>query len=1105
MAPCTITEPQKCMLAIPVDGYHGYKITIETGDGKKDGTKSPIHFTLVGDKANGQRKVISEKGLKAGSSKTFTIYSTNIGKIMGFIAALETNGDWRPTKVTVNDLSNYILIFLVSKERKTFDLDDVFIVNPGNSPFPYIPGQTDKKSKNSSTAGGSVNPVKPPGEKFNIHDPNGGLMPLKDKKKIIELKCNQVLKNPDDETILFGPDYPTQDINYTTILARCPSNCHNQKNVIVYGLAIHPAESPICPSAIVDQAISLYGGIFQISLFAGRDKYEIIESAPKTLYGFKVKKFESSKKSFVVAKIDNIDQVKKDIRIVDGKGKLSAQGRLEMRYEGVWGTICSLGNNRLSAKIICRDIGYKDGQWKSPAGTPGKSFCTSFNDEDHCGAKVSKSLFSKITCSKNDNTFNKCLKQLADPNECGHDFDAIISCYNNNYDSPVIIPSKNVRLEASKKQGNIFSGRLEMYFNNKYAPVCNIGFNVSSAQIACKQMGFLTGKPITNQDKAKSYQLSTNSKKSFNAVLLSCKGQEAVVGECKMTLHSITCKHDQDVVVECEGPNGDVTGKSQYIKREPVPPPKLSKLGITHRTVNCVEKGYDTKYRGDPGSIYLLTCPSNCGSQDGMVWGTGVYTSDSYICLAALHSGVIGPLGGQLLYIKTWGQKIYFGSSQNGGYLSASAQHTWPSSFSIAAVTDTWKNMLPLTQAPSFLEEKETQEWSEPEKSHFLPVSYREHNNLSIFPYSSSFLEVSLANNDLPKPLFKWIPPTFTYLFKKDTNNLFENLNLPELKDYTIIFNFKLIDFKKEDTFLFSYPGCGGFNIYIGKQGILRIGDFCNRDSLWTPGYNVPFRDNTLVYIRYKDSRAEIKIKSEKVKNTFSAKVLKNLDIAVGPKIGLGRLGSTNTHKFLGSMMFFFLFKGEVPISDIPKLLNDIKIKNANAAESFSKTVDNRLCVSRCSDNPVPPNPGCGQPPKEADLNGSSESANPKVPEKKEDPNKGSSNIKDDSKKKKKNEEDDDEEESGKQDDQSKENESNKGKSKDQQNPDKPADDNGTYDKKKSDNIETNDLNCKTNLLEKRFSGSPGKIFRCKCPNCSGTNEMVYGSGIYHPKSKFFN
>ncbi len=192
----------------------------------------------------------------------------------------------------------------------------------------------------------------------------------KDKGDIINIHCEQTLENPDPETNWFGPDYPTKDVNYSRVFVRCPSDCHKYRNSIVYGMGIHPEKTPICMAGIIDNAISLYGGVMSISIFPAFEYYTLPKNTKNRIKGIEVKAYHhAAKKSFALARIDNVDLVKKDMRILNQKGEFSHEGRLEMRYEGIWGTICSLGNNRRSAEVICKDMGYKSGRWKSPKGT----------------------------------------------------------------------------------------------------------------------------------------------------------------------------------------------------------------------------------------------------------------------------------------------------------------------------------------------------------------------------------------------------------------------------------------------------------------------------------------------------------------------------------------------------------------------------------------------------------------------------------------------------------------------------------------------------------------------------------------------------------------
>ncbi|XP_053378756.1 macrophage scavenger receptor types I and II-like [Mercenaria mercenaria] len=47
----------------------------------------------------------------------------------------------------------------------------------------------------------------------------------------------------------------------------------------------------------------------------------------------------------------------KDIRLVGGNSAL--EGRVEIRYNNTWGTVCDDGFDRKAAKVICHMLGYR--------------------------------------------------------------------------------------------------------------------------------------------------------------------------------------------------------------------------------------------------------------------------------------------------------------------------------------------------------------------------------------------------------------------------------------------------------------------------------------------------------------------------------------------------------------------------------------------------------------------------------------------------------------------------------------------------------------------------------------------------------------------------
>ncbi len=98
--------------------------------------------------------------------------------------------------------------------------------------------------------------------------------------------------------------------------------------------------------------------------------------------------------------------------------------------------------------------------------------------------------------------------------------------------------------------------------------------------------------------------------------------------------------------------------------------------------------GVDACPIGMSGQGDSLTCACSAEATTvGSIWGTNVYTDDSAICKAALHSGAIGPGGGIVQVMRAPGMKAYPASTANG--VESLAYGSWQGSFlvSLAEVT----------------------------------------------------------------------------------------------------------------------------------------------------------------------------------------------------------------------------------------------------------------------------------------------------------------------------------------------------------------------------------------------------------------------------------
>ncbi|XWX02884.1 LCCL domain-containing protein [Aggregatilineales bacterium SYSU G02658] len=108
------------------------------------------------------------------------------------------------------------------------------------------------------------------------------------------------------------------------------------------------------------------------------------------------------------------------------------------------------------------------------------------------------------------------------------------------------------------------------------------------------------------------------------------------------------------------------------------PSVNVRQLGLQTQPATC-----DLRVSTDvvnESSIYaLFECPAGCTNEYYAVWGTDVYTGDSYLCAAAIHAGALTDAGGLVLITRLPGREEYTASERNG--ISTSSWGGWGESF----------------------------------------------------------------------------------------------------------------------------------------------------------------------------------------------------------------------------------------------------------------------------------------------------------------------------------------------------------------------------------------------------------------------------------------
>eukprot|EP01053_Blabericola_migrator_P005697 Blabericola_migrator_1__5696@NODE_288_length_10293_cov_65_527675_g237_i0_p1_GENE_NODE_288_length_10293_cov_65_527675_g237_i0NODE_288_length_10293_cov_65_527675_g237_i0_p1_ORF_typecomplete_len1450_score326_59LCCL/PF03815_19/5_1e08LCCL/PF03815_19/1_6e20LCCL/PF03815_19/0_0052LCCL/PF03815_19/2e02SRCR/PF00530_18/1_5e12SRCR/PF00530_18/1_4e18Laminin_G_3/PF13385_6/4_5e06SRCR_2/PF15494_6/44SRCR_2/PF15494_6/0_0019Pentaxin/PF00354_17/0_0053_NODE_288_length_10293_cov_65_527675_g237_i031187467 len=644
----------------------------------------------------------------------------------------------------------------------------------------------------------------------------------------------------------------------------CPQGCDNHPASFVAGLGLHPASSSICGSAFVDGYLSPSGGDLLVFLRTGvqLSPTPLISNVSTTkIYPYR-QDISSSEASFYILPLDSIDDIVSSVRIVDAFGKLSHTGRLEIRRVNEWGSICTQGETqavtRWTAVMACRELGYLSGELSD-------SSCRSAFGFNLCGVSSLPTHAGGVTCEGTENTFGDCLYQLPDKSKCAdHSNDLVITCTDSPSDAEP--PQGTIRMVDSSGLPAVAGvGRLEMFLSHEWGTICNDGWTREAWSVACREMGYDTLKDLTSMGAVANIDEDICSDlmgsnycggdlTKIAASQVTCEGTETKLRECTMEISDdIYCVHTEDVVVGCEGLNGDPSGVGMY--KTPRLPSLRSKVARAMTTLTCSDtlKTLILKVKVElPGSLFLVKCPAGCRRQSGNIVGDVIYSPDSPICKAAVHVGVSNDEGASFIAILTHGQTSYSGSLRNSIQSHASATSASmsliiaPSVADISAKIATQSQLADtnLTKFGYFGDSKLPSNFNDHAQSG-VSLSFVQMFRSALGLKTSSPVTTSKTTTTakkVPTPLVAWCNSVSSpQSFKGGAHDLVTLNYLPNgdklstLKSFTLLIKFK----PGANTIgkwrsLLSYSECDGFSLAIDPDGQIVFEQLCSPYALYT-------------------------------------------------------------------------------------------------------------------------------------------------------------------------------------------------------------------------------------------------------------------------------
>uniref|UniRef100_A0A8C9M1C8 LCCL domain-containing protein n=1 Tax=Piliocolobus tephrosceles TaxID=591936 RepID=A0A8C9M1C8_9PRIM len=754
---------------------------------------------------------------------------------------------------------------------------------------------------------------------------------------------------------------------------RCPQNCQNTEFGSIEGSGVHPSSTSICASAIYDGTLSPSGGELIVTVGNDIKNYYVYEEKYNELKTIEFNtKADETNFLFYTYQLDSIDNIKSNVRIVDTFGKLSSLGRLEIRINNKWGSICKKGMNFTfsddSAKRACKDLGF-------PSGIIIKENCGDINGQNYCAGHKYPFNGAGILCSGNEQSLFQCNMDSAS-NCIDHHDDVIIQCLQ--YSSSEVNKDGSIRLvDVTGSPSTNGIGRLQIYHNNVFGSICSEGWIKENEIIACKELGYNGIKQGGLSHKVCNNILGDNlcgpDTEHINAVNLTCTGNETSLKKCKYETHDdIYCSHDEDVVIGCAGSDGDASGFDNTTTGMTKNLLKLEKKPIHPKIeLTCTDKILSKAdlVNANVGSIFIVSCPENCDEDIGTVKGTFLYTYDSNICKAAIHTGALhNNVADDIVIIISHKMNKFIGTKRNN-----IESHTFN------GISKTFAISIPTLYLLKEERKSNPKTQDELEESKNLKKE-------SEFSYSNIFNkknQTAVNTSMYVQPTFQWIAPLGFTGFNGEEKDYINCTNLPNekyiknLSNFTFIIYFTLSGGDYKWRTLLSHSLCEGISISIDEDNELIIEQNCNPNiikSKFKPQIGIPYhiavvfnKPSKIISLYINSKKAVL----EKGKYNFTL----NGDLIIG------RSNDTSTDYFIGNIHLVEVYKFILSEEEIKESFNsaisleyvDINNKGMGSFSSshtttgnntinknsksnkknIRKTVDGRECITSCKSKSV--------------------------------------------------------------------------------------------------------------------------------------------------------
>lgn len=161
-------------------------------------------------------------------------------------------------------------------------------------------------------------------------------------------------------------------------------------------------------------------------------------------------------------------------------------GRVEICHNGLWGTVCDDEWDMRDAGVICRQLGYVK--------------ALSVSHSAYYGMGMGPIWMDNVKCVGNETRLQDCPFKGWNVTDCNHGNDAGVVCKGTLF---IYLTNKLINLINLVGLGapslydvhlngstNDYIGRIEIYYNDKWLPVCDNTWSSDEGTVVCRQIGY---------------------------------------------------------------------------------------------------------------------------------------------------------------------------------------------------------------------------------------------------------------------------------------------------------------------------------------------------------------------------------------------------------------------------------------------------------------------------------------------------------------------------------------------------------------------------------------------------------------------------------------